>query len=91
MARHGKVVMHTIFDDVPAEKLAAVRAGLDRLTAREREILKHAILGETAGDSAQNLGISRRTVEVHRQQVLTKLGVKNLVQAVRMIALAERE
>jgi DNA-binding NarL/FixJ family response regulator len=78
-------------DDVPEERLASVRAGIGKLTAREREILKHAILGETANDSASNLGISRRTVELHRQQALQKLGVKNLVQAVRLIALAERE
>ena len=83
--------MRGLLDDVPAEKLASVRMGLERLTAREREIFRHAILGETAGDSAVNLGISRRTVELHRQQVLTKLGVKNLVQAVRMIALVERD
>ncbi len=83
--------MRGILDDVPAEKLASVRQGLERLTPREKEILRHAVLGETAGDSALSLGISRRTVELHRQQVLTKLGVKNLVQAVRMIALVERE
>jgi DNA-binding CsgD family transcriptional regulator len=83
--------MRGLLDDVPAEKLAFVRMGLERLTAREREILRHAILGETAQDSAVNLGISRRTVELHRQQVLSKLGVKNLVQAVRMIALVERD
>jgi DNA-binding CsgD family transcriptional regulator len=83
--------MTDFLDDVPPEKVAAVREGLSRLTPREREILRHAILGETAGDSALSLGISRRTVEVHRQQVLTKLGVRNLVQAVRMIALAERD
>jgi len=82
--------MSVFLDDVPPEKVAAVREGLDRLTPREREILRHAIQGETASDSAESLGISRRTVEVHRQQVLTKLGVKNLVQAVRMIALVER-
>jgi two-component system response regulator FixJ len=83
--------MRDILDSAPPEKLAAVRQGLQRLTARELEILKHAVTGETAGDSASSLGISRRTVELHRQQVLSKLGVKNLVQAVRMIALAERE
>ena len=83
--------MPNFLDDVPPEKVAAVRDGMTRLTPREREILRHAIQGETASDSAQSLGISRRTVEVHRQQVLTKLGVKNLVQAVRMIALVERD
>jgi DNA-binding CsgD family transcriptional regulator len=83
--------MSDLLDDVPPERLASVRDGMQRLTPREREILKHAIAGETASDSALSLGISRRTVEIHRQQVLTKLGVKNLVQAVRLISLAERD
>lgn len=85
---------HTSFDDllndVPEPRLEKVRAGLERLTPRELEVLKRAISGETAGNSADNLGISVRTVELHRQQVLAKLDVKNLTQAVRMIALAQR-
>ena len=83
--------MRGLLDDVPPERLASVRVGLERLTSREREILKHAFAGETARDSASNLGISPRTVELHRQQALAKLGVRNLVQAVRMIALVERD
>jgi DNA-binding CsgD family transcriptional regulator len=83
--------MSNFLDDLPPEQVAAVREGMKQLTPREREILRHAIQGETASDSALSLGISRRTVEVHRQQVLSKLGVKNLVQAVRMIALVERD
>jgi two-component system response regulator FixJ len=83
--------MRDMLDDVPAEELATARAGLERLTPRERQILKYAISGDTAGDSALSLGISRRTVELHRQQAMVKLGVKNLVQAVRMIALVERD
>ncbi len=80
-----------LLDDVPADSLVRVEAGLERLTARERQILKHAFAGETARDSASSLGISPRTVELHRQQALAKLGVRNLVQAVRMIALVERK
>lgn len=83
--------MRDLLDDVPAERLAIVRLGLEKLTAREREILKHAFAGETARDSAASLGISPRTVELHRQQALAKLGVRNLVQAVRMIAMVERD
>ena len=79
-----------LLDGVPEQRLDKVRAGLERLTPRELEVLKRAISGETAGDSAGKLGISVRTVELHRQQVLAKLDVKNLTQAVRMIALAQR-
>ena len=79
-----------LLNDVPEQRLDKVRAGLERLTPRELEVLKRAISGDTAGDSAGKLGISVRTVELHRQQVLAKLDVKNLTQAVRMIALAQR-
>jgi two-component system response regulator FixJ len=79
-----------LLDDVPEQRLDNVRAGLERLTPRELEVLKRAISGETAGETASMLGISVRTVELHRQQVLAKLDVKNLTQAVRMIALAQR-
>lgn len=83
-------ILEDLLDDVPEPRLEKVRSGLDRLTPRELEVLKRAISGETAGDSAGGLGISVRTVELHRQQVLAKLDVKNLTQAVRMIALAQR-
>ena len=66
--------MFDLLNDVPPEKLAEARDGLRRLTPREREILKHAVAGETAGNSAVSLGISRRTVDVHRQQVLDQAG-----------------
>jgi hypothetical protein len=49
------------------------------------------VAGEAAGESAAALGISTRTVELHRQQILLKLGAKNMVQVVRLIALVQRE
>ena len=82
--------LEDLLDDVPEPRLVRVRTGLDRLTPREFEVLKRAISGETAAESAASLGISVRTVELHRQQILAKLDVKNLTQAVRMIALAQR-
>jgi len=82
--------MDDLLVDVPAERLAAVRAGLGRLTPRETEVLKRAIAGDTAIETGRMLGISARTVELHRQRAMTKLGVRSLVQAVRMIALVQR-
>ena len=80
--------MDDLLGQVSERWLAIVRDGLDRITAREREVLRLAIAGETAGSSAQLLGISVRTVELHRQSILIKLQVKNLTQAVRVIAIA---
>jgi two-component system response regulator FixJ len=85
---HG---LEGLLDDVPPERLEDVRAGLNRLTPRELVVLRRVIAGETAEASSRDLGITTRTVELHRQQILAKLTVKNMTQAVRMIALLERD
>jgi FixJ family two-component response regulator len=59
-----------------AEKLA-------RLTAREREVLDQAVLGLHAKEIAAALGISPRTVEVHKTRIMEKLGVRNVAELVR--------
>ena len=84
MARSGKVVMHTIFDDVPAEKLAAVRAGLDRLTAREREVFALVAAGLLNKQIALKLGTTERTVKAHRGQMVQKMQADSVADLVRM-------
>ena len=56
---------------------------LGRLTARERQVLEHAALGLHAKEIAAALGISPRTVEVHKNRVMEKLGVRNVAELVR--------
>lgn len=60
---------------------------LDSLTAREREVMEHAARGLHAKEIAAALGISPRTVEVHKTRLMAKLGVRNIAELVR-IALA---
>jgi two-component system response regulator FixJ len=62
----------------------AVRANLERLTAREREVLEQVALGHPNKVVAYNLGISARTVEIHRARVIEKLQARNLAHLVRM-------
>ena len=66
------------------EKLAKTRRSLTfkRLTDREREVLKAIGLGKSSKVIAYELGISIRTVEMHRGNVLQKLGVANTGAAV---------
>ena len=59
-----------------AEKLA-------KLTAREREVLEQAALGLHAKEIAAVLGISPRTVEVHKTRIMEKLEVRNVAELVR--------
>ena len=56
---------------------------LARLTAREREVLEKAAQGLHAKEIAAALGISPRTVEVHKTRIMEKLGVRNVAELVR--------
>jgi FixJ family two-component response regulator len=48
---------------------------LAQLTARERQVLVGVARGQTNKQMAQELGISHRTVESHRESLMRKLGV----------------
>ena len=57
-------------------------AWLDVLTPREREVMALLVEGRANKVIADQLDISIRTVEVHRQRILAKLGARNAVQLV---------
>ncbi len=59
------------------------------LTAREREVLDQLILGHTNKQIGQALGLSSRTVEIHRAHVLEKMGVRNVVELTRKVLTKE--
>ena len=54
------------------------------LTPREQDILRGLVRGHPNKTIAFDLGISPRTVEVHRANVMTKLGVHSLSDALRL-------
>lgn len=58
---------------------------LATLTERELEILKLAIAGQTNKEIAKWLGISFRTVEVHRSHILLKTGASSLFELSQLI------
>ena len=60
----------------------AANMRLARLTAREREVLDALVAGRANKEIARDLGISPRTVEVHRARVLEKMGVAGLPELV---------
>ena len=65
-------------------------AKLATLTVREREVLEHAAQGLHAKEIAAALGISPRTVEVHKTRIMEKLGARNIAELVRF-ALGTRD
>lgn len=64
---------------------AQVRASLERLTPREREVLEHLVQGKVNKIIARELDLSTRTVEIHRARVLHKMGAANVSQLVRQV------
>ncbi len=58
--------------------------GRSGLTEREREVMQLLIQGLHNRHIAEQLGISPRTVEVHRARVLNKAGVQNIVELARL-------
>jgi two-component system response regulator DctR len=64
---------------------AAIRARLDSLSAREREVLNLILDGKMNKVIADKLGISMRTVEVHRAHIFDKMNVKTAVELARLL------
>ncbi|MQA56708.1 response regulator transcription factor [Pseudomonas piscis] len=67
------------------ERLDRQTAPSIRLTPREREISLHIVNGLTCKEVARKLGISHRTVEVHRARLMKKLQAKNSAELVSKI------
>ena len=57
---------------------------MERLTEREREILSLLAAGHQNRDIATQLGISPRTVEVHKARIMEKLACRSLADLIRM-------
>lgn len=72
-------------------KLRAQEAAtrLEALTPRERDVLRGLVEGLPNKSIAYDLGISPRTVEIHRANLMSKLDVKSLSEALRIAFAAE--
>ena len=59
---------------------AAIRKRIESLTLRERDVLDWIVCGTSNKRIAAELGISIKTVEVHRARVMEKMGVKSVAE-----------
>ena len=59
--------------------------GFSQLTPREREVLQLITNGQSNKEAGRQLGISPRTIEVHRARVMEKLGAKNTADLMRIV------
>jgi FixJ family two-component response regulator len=64
------------------------RTHVAEMTGRERDVLLGLVVGETNKVIARRLGISPRTVEMHRAHVMERLGARTLSEAVLLAASA---
>ena len=74
-----------------AEQLQArreVEARLARLTARERDVLREIVGGDSYRVIAGRLDVSPRTLEAHRKRIMTKMGSRSLPELLRGLAKA---
>ena len=65
-----------------------IGARLGALTTRERQVLEQLVMGRTNKVAAHELGISSRTVEVYRRNVMAKMGAGSLSHLVRITLVA---
>lgn len=73
------------------DQLREIRARVDSLTPREREVFQRVADGQANKVVAIELGISERTVEIHRSQVMQKTRARTLADLVRMKLALDRE
>jgi FixJ family two-component response regulator len=65
-------------------ELEGLQAAYAHLSRREREVLPLVVAGYTNRESAVNLGIAEITLQVHRGQIMRKLGARSVPDLVRM-------
>ena len=71
------------------DSVAEMRRRYDSLTEREREVMRHVVDGLSNRYLAERLGVSDRTVEVHRSRGMKKMGAESLPDLVRKYALCK--
>jgi two-component system CheB/CheR fusion protein len=65
---------------------AAQRAGA--LTARQKEVMTMVLAGHPSKNIAADLGISQRTVENHRAEIMQRMGAKSIPELARKVLIS---
>lgn len=68
---------------------AALKAAFATLTPREREVMERIVQGQANKVIAIELGLSERTVELHRARVMSKTGAHSLAELVSLVSRAQ--
>lgn len=73
------------------EEIAAIQKRVRMLSQREREVMEHVVGGEPNKLIAAHLGISEKTVKVHRHRVMEKMKAGSLAELVRLADAVTRQ
>jgi two-component system, LuxR family, response regulator FixJ len=84
LASIGQAVADGVAETAAAQRIAQASTRVAALSAREREVLEALVAGKTTKLIAHELGLSVRTVEGHRGNLMARLGVRTLSAAMRI-------
>ncbi len=73
------------------QRVAAIKACADQLTPREQEVMRYVLNSTQNKVIAAELGISIKTVELHRANLMTKMQAKTPAELVRQVLIANLE
>lgn len=79
-------IAHDAAGQRASESAADVAGRLASLTERERQVMERVLAGDFNKEVADALGISVRTVEVHRSRLFEKMGVRSAVELAQLLA-----
>jgi DNA-binding NarL/FixJ family response regulator len=66
-----------------SKTLASRKSPIERLSAREREVLHRTVAGASTAEIARHLSLSPKTVDTYRSRLMHKLGVRNRTSLIR--------
>ena len=90
---HGiqKAIANSLRSSTIRVRRQEVLQRMNALTPREREVLHKVVAGETNKGVARHLGISEKTVEIHRAKVMEKMQAKSLADLVRITSVFDSD
>ncbi|HEY9247503.1 MAG TPA: response regulator transcription factor, partial [Rariglobus sp.] len=78
----GRLFYSARFNETLAREGSKALAVGKILSRREQEVLGHVLAGRTSRETGELIGLSARTVEFHRANIMAKLGADNLAELV---------
>jgi FixJ family two-component response regulator len=73
------------------EELTAALKRLANVTPREHDVMDRVVAGKSNKLIAAELGLSMKTVEVHRKRVMDKMGAESLAELIRLVVLTSKK